>query len=103
MPLAAAIAACVGAPSASSLVEKLATLPHPLPALTSPAMPSRIVNYVHRPKRPARKKAQAAAIAGPAIVTAKSALPEHAAGRAQAARRCGRQVRELTGKPPRGD
>jgi hypothetical protein len=35
-------------------------------------MPSRIVTYVHRPKRPPRKKAQAAAIAGPGIVTATS-------------------------------
>ena len=33
---------------------------------------SRIVSYVHRPKRPLRKKAQAAAITGPAIVTAAS-------------------------------
>jgi hypothetical protein len=31
-----------------------------------------IVTYVHRPKRPPRKKAQAAAITGPAIVTAAS-------------------------------
>jgi hypothetical protein len=55
------------------LVEKLAALPHPLPALTSPAMPSRVVTYVHRPKRPPPKKAQAAAITGPAtIVTAKN-------------------------------
>jgi hypothetical protein len=35
-------------------------------------MPSRIVTYAHRPKRPPRKKAQAAAITGPAIVTATS-------------------------------
>ena len=34
--------------------------------------PRSIVTYVHRPKRPARKKAQAAAITGPAIVTAAS-------------------------------
>jgi hypothetical protein len=33
---------------------------------------SRIVTYVHRPKRPPRKKAQAAAITGLAIVAAKS-------------------------------
>ena len=33
---------------------------------------SRIVTYVHRPKRPPRKKAQAAAITGPAIVTTTS-------------------------------
>jgi hypothetical protein len=33
---------------------------------------TRIVTYVHRPKRPLRKKAQAAAITGPAIVTAAS-------------------------------
>jgi hypothetical protein len=33
---------------------------------------TRIVNYVHRPKRPPRKKAQAAVITGPAIVTATS-------------------------------
>jgi hypothetical protein len=32
--------------------------------------PRSIVTYVHRPKRPPRKKAQAAAITGPAIVTA---------------------------------
>jgi hypothetical protein len=31
-----------------------------------------IVTYVHRPRRPPRKKAQAAAITGPAIVTAAS-------------------------------
>jgi hypothetical protein len=35
-------------------------------------MPSRIVTYAHRYKRPPRKKVQAAAITGPAIVTAKS-------------------------------
>ncbi len=35
-------------------------------------MPSRIVTYVHRPKRP-RPKAQPAAITGRAIVTAKKA------------------------------
>jgi hypothetical protein len=34
--------------------------------------PRSIVTYVHRPKRPPRKKAQAAAITGPAIVTAAS-------------------------------
>ena len=34
--------------------------------------PRSIVTYVHRPKRPPRKKAQAAAITGPAIVTATS-------------------------------
>jgi hypothetical protein len=34
--------------------------------------PHSIVAYVHRPKRPPRKKAQAAAITGPAIVTAAS-------------------------------
>jgi hypothetical protein len=34
--------------------------------------PRSIVTYVHRPKRPPRKKVQAAAITGPAIVTAKS-------------------------------
>jgi hypothetical protein len=34
--------------------------------------PRSIVTYVHRPKRPPRKDAQAAAITGPAIVTAKS-------------------------------
>jgi hypothetical protein len=39
-------------------------------------MPRSIVTYVHRPKRSPRKKAQAAAITGPAIVTAKSALPD---------------------------
>jgi hypothetical protein len=32
--------------------------------------PRSIVTYVHRTKRPPRKKAQAAAITGPAIVTA---------------------------------
>ena len=31
---------------------------------------TRIVSYVHRYKRPPRKKAKAAAITGPAIVTA---------------------------------
>ena len=31
--------------------------------------PRSIVTYVHRPKRPPRKKAQAATITGPAIVT----------------------------------
>jgi hypothetical protein len=31
-----------------------------------------IVTYVHRPKRSPRKKAQAAAITGPAVVTAAS-------------------------------
>jgi hypothetical protein len=35
-------------------------------------MPSRIVTYAHRPKRAPRKKAKAAAITGPAIVTAAS-------------------------------
>ena len=35
-------------------------------------MPSRIVTYAHRPKRPPRKKAKAAAITGPAIVTVTS-------------------------------
>jgi hypothetical protein len=35
-------------------------------------MPSRIVTYAHRPKRAPRKKAQAAAITGPTIVTATS-------------------------------
>jgi hypothetical protein len=34
--------------------------------------PRSIVTYVHRPKRPPRKKAQAAAITGAAIVTAAS-------------------------------
>jgi hypothetical protein len=34
--------------------------------------PRSIVTYVHRPKRPPRKKAQAAAITGLAIVTAAS-------------------------------
>jgi hypothetical protein len=34
--------------------------------------PRSIVTYVHRPKRPPRKKAQAAAITGPAIVTTAS-------------------------------
>ena len=34
--------------------------------------PRSIVTYVHRPNRPLRKKAQAAAITGPAIVTAAS-------------------------------
>ena len=33
---------------------------------------TRIVTYAHRYKRPPRKKAQAAAITGPAVVTAKS-------------------------------
>ena len=33
---------------------------------------TRIVSYVHRPKRAPRKKAQAAVITGPAIVPAKS-------------------------------
>jgi hypothetical protein len=32
--------------------------------------PRSIVTYVHRPKRPPRKKAQAAAITGPVIVLA---------------------------------
>jgi hypothetical protein len=41
-------------------------------ALASPLMPSRIVTSTYRPKRPPRKKAQAAAITGPAIVTAAS-------------------------------
>ena len=35
-----------------------------------------VVTYAHRPKRPPRKKAQTAAITGPAIVTAKSTLPD---------------------------
>jgi hypothetical protein len=35
-------------------------------------VPSRIVTYAHRPKRVPRKKAQAAVITGPAIVTATS-------------------------------
>jgi hypothetical protein len=35
-------------------------------------MPSRIVTYAHRLKRPPRKKAKAAAITGPAIVTVTS-------------------------------
>ena len=35
-------------------------------------MPSRIVTYAHRYKRPPRKKAKAAAITGPAIVKAPS-------------------------------
>ena len=34
--------------------------------------PRSIVSYVHRPKRPPRKNAQAAAIPGPAIVSAAS-------------------------------
>jgi hypothetical protein len=34
--------------------------------------PRSIVTYVQRPKRPPRKKAQAAAITGPAIFTASS-------------------------------
>jgi hypothetical protein len=34
--------------------------------------PRSIVTYVHRPKRPPRKKAQATAITGPAIVTSTS-------------------------------
>ena len=34
--------------------------------------PRSIVTYVHRPKRPPRKKVQAAAITGPAVVTAAS-------------------------------
>ena len=38
----------------------------------APDKPPSIVTYVHRPKRPPRKKAQAAAITGPAIVTAAS-------------------------------
>ena len=33
---------------------------------------TRLVTYTHRPKRAPRKKAQAAAIAGPAVVTAPS-------------------------------
>ena len=46
-------------------------------ALLSPSWPMHhhpngIVTYVRRPKRPPRKKAQAAAIASPAIVTAKN-------------------------------
>jgi hypothetical protein len=51
---------------------RLTALPRPLLALTSPRMPSRIVTYAHRPKRAPRKKAQAAAITGPAIVIAAS-------------------------------
>jgi hypothetical protein len=43
-----------------------------LPALTSSAMPSRIVTYTHRYKRPPKRKAQAAAITGTAIVEAAS-------------------------------
>ena len=35
-------------------------------------MPSRIVTYAHRLKRPPRKKAKAAAMTGPAIVTVTS-------------------------------
>jgi hypothetical protein len=35
-------------------------------------MPSRIVTYAHHYKRPPRKKVKAAAITGPAIVTAAS-------------------------------
>jgi hypothetical protein len=34
--------------------------------------PRSIVTYVHRPKRPPRMKAQAAAITGPTIVAAKN-------------------------------
>ena len=34
--------------------------------------PRSIVTYAHRPKRPPRKKAKAAAITGPAIVTVTS-------------------------------
>jgi hypothetical protein len=37
---------------------------------------TRIVSYVHRPKRAPRKKAQAAAITGPPIVTATSKRPQ---------------------------
>src|ERR1700722_5509115 len=52
---------------------------HHLPSLCSAhfraymdPMPSRIVTYAHRPKRAPRKKAKAAAITGPTIVTATS-------------------------------
>ena len=38
----------------------------------APDKPRSIVTFVHRPKRPPRKKAEAAAITGPAIVTATS-------------------------------
>jgi hypothetical protein len=37
---------------------------------------TRLVTYAHRPKRAPRKKAQAAVITGPAIVTAKSRQPQ---------------------------
>ena len=71
--------------------------------------PRSIVTYVHRPKRPPRKKAQAAAITGPAIVTAASkrtlpdmTLEEHKR-RGDAADALFRElVRQATGKRPPG-
>ena len=68
--------------------------------------PRSIVTYVHRPKRPPRKNAQAAAVTGPAIVTAKSALPdmtpEEHKRRGDAADALFRElVRQSTGKRPR--
>jgi hypothetical protein len=41
-------------------------------ALTATERQAAIVTYAHRPKRAPRKKAKAAAITGPAIVTATS-------------------------------
>ena len=46
-----------------------------VPSISGPYMEpmrSRIVTYAHRPKRPPRKKAKAAAINGPAVVSATS-------------------------------
>ncbi len=67
-----------------------------------------IVTYIHRPKRPPRKNAQAAAVTGPAIVTAKSVLPdmtpEEHKRRGDAADALFREmVRQVTGKPARDD
>jgi hypothetical protein len=72
--------------------------------------PRSIVTYVHQPKRPPPKKAQAAAITGPAIVTAKSKrtlpdmTPEEHQRRDNAADALFRElVRQATGKPARDD
>jgi hypothetical protein len=52
--------------------------------------PRSIVTYVHRQKRPPGNKAQAAAITGPAIVTAKSTLPDMPPEEHKRRRRCRR-------------
>jgi hypothetical protein len=64
--------------------------------------PRSIVTYVHRPKRPPRKKAQAAAITGPALVRAKnnSRLSQDKAGAEPA--NDDRQSSIVTVRRPRG-